>query len=319
MVPFVDEKVRELHVTVTATAAAASGELRANAPAGWSVEPATRPFELAKKGDTLAVTFRVRPPKHEEAAQLAFSATVGGATVTTSVQRIEHAHIPMITFSPPATVRAVRFDLKRGGARVGYIPGAGDEVPAALRQAGYEVTLLSDEALTGPLARFDAIVIGVRAFNVNPKLVHFHTKLMDYVKAGGVLVAQYNTQNRLSKLAGDIGPFSFNVSQDRVTDENAPVEMTENPIWNVPNKIEARDFAGWVQERGLYFADKWDDHYQTPLATHDPGEPAKKGGLLVATVGKGRFVYTGLAFFRQLPAGVPGAFRLFANLLAHGK
>jgi hypothetical protein len=140
---------------------------------------------------------------------------------------------------------------------------------------------------------------------------------MDYVHAGGTLVVQYNTHNRISHIAGEIGPYPFSISQERVTDETAPVELAPDPILRAPNRITARDFEGWVQERGLYFADKWDSHYQAPLSLHDPGEPARRGALLIAHFGKGRFVYTGLAFFRQLPAGVAGAYRLFANLISH--
>ena len=144
---------------------------------------------------------------------------------------------------------------------------------------------------------------------------------MDYVSQGGVLVVQYSTQNRISKVAGQIGPWPFNISQDRVTDENAPIELLDprHRYFSLPNKIAETDFAGWVQERGLYFADTWDEHYQPLMAMHDPGEPPRKGSLLVGHFGKGTFVYTGLAFFRQLPAGVPGAYRIFANLLSHDR
>jgi hypothetical protein len=168
---------------------------------------------------------------------------------------------------------------------------------------------------------YDAIVTGVRAFNVNPHLMQVKNRLMEYVKNGGTLLVQYNTQNRLSRLSGELGPYSFNISQDRVTDENAPVELADDPLLKSPNRISADDFAGWVQERGLYFADKWDEHYRPLLTMHDPGETPKKGALLAAKYGKGHFIYAGIAFFRQLPAGVPGAFRLFANLLggAHGR
>src|SRR5206468_11592329 len=189
---------------------------------------------------------------------------------------------------------------------------------------GYDVTILGDGDLdAGPAAlrRFDAIVTGVRAFNVSDKLRGVHPTLMAYVEAGGVLVVQYNTNNRLAPLTAPLGPFPFDIGQQRVTDEAAAVTFTapRHPAVTSPNALGPADFDGWVQERGLYFAEKWDTHYETPLAMHDPGEAPLAGGVLWAHAGQGTFVYTGLAFFRQLPAGVPGAFRLFANLLAGGK
>jgi hypothetical protein len=219
-------------------------------------------------------------------------------------------------------VKLLRVDLKRGVSRIGYIPGAGDEVVASLRQAGYDVTILGDEALSkAPLAEYQAIVVGVRAFNTNEKMPRYHDRLMDFVRAGGTLVVQYNTQNRISSIVGPIGPWPFNISQDRVTNEDAAVELLDphHALFQRPNRIGADDFSGWVQERGLYFADTWDPQYKPLMSMNDPGETAKKGSLLVGRYGKGLFVYTGLAFFRQLPAGVPGAYRLFANLLSHGR
>jgi hypothetical protein len=181
------------------------------------------------------------------------------------------------------------------------------------------VTILTEEKLAKEPLKYDAIITGVRAYNVHPWLWSLNKKLLEYVHSGGTMLVQYNTQNRISKLPGEIGPYPFHISQDRVTDEKAAVALAHDPLLNTPNKIEAGDFSGWVQERGLYFADKWDDHYKPLLTMNDPGESAKKGALLAAEYGKGRFVYTGIAFFRQLPAGVPGAFRLFANLIAHQK
>jgi LmbE family N-acetylglucosaminyl deacetylase len=319
---FAEPRKKSIAVTVTATAGAAAGELRPNDPGeGWSVSPAARPFKLAKKGDSVSLSFDVMPPAAagDRSATLSFATDVGGLRVHTGVRRIEYTHLPIMTLSPAAEVKLVRLQLKRGAGRVGYIPGAGDEVPAALRQAGYDVTVLSEDALRGQLDKFSAIVTGIRAFNVNPRLAALHDRLMAWVAGGGTLLVQYNTQNRLSKLAGELGPYPFNISQERVTDESAAVTLADHPLLHAPNAIGARDFEGWVQERGLYFADKWDPKY-TPLATlADPGEPPRKGALLVAAHGKGRFIYTGLAFFRQLPAGVPGAYRLFANLLSHGR
>jgi hypothetical protein len=250
-------------------------------------------------------------------------ADVGGAQLSRGVVRIEHAHIPIQTYLLPSEVRLVPVDLAVAGKRIGYVPGPGDEVPASLRQVGYEVSILNDEALAAgglALAHFDAILVGVRAFNTNERLRAAHAALMAYVNGGGTLVLQYNTNNRLAPLTVPLGPWPFDIGQKRVTDETAAVTFTASghPALTTPNVIGSADFEGWVQERGLYFAEKWDSNYQTPLAMHDPGEAPQVGSLLWARAGKGTFVYTGLAFFRQLPAGVPGAYRLFANLLAGG-
>jgi hypothetical protein len=241
-------------------------------------------------------------------------------------QRLEwiaHDHIPIQMMLTPAEVRLVPVDLRRVGQRIGYVPGAGDEVATSLERVGYQVVVLDEAALTAaPLGGLDAIVLGVRAFNTNDRLRFHRDRLLDYVHKGGTLVVQYNTNNRLAKLEGGLGPLPFDIGRDRVTDETAPVafEQPKHPLLNHPNKITAADFEGWVQERGLYFASSWDKGYETPLAMADPGEGSpSKGSLLFARHGKGTFVYTGLAFFRQLPAGVPGAYRLFANLIAHGK
>jgi LmbE family N-acetylglucosaminyl deacetylase len=319
--------VQPLTVHLLAGVPSATGVLRAEVPAGWTVEPASAPFALGAVGSEAALTFRVRASvaADESAAPalLRVVAELGGARLSRGVVTIEHAHIPIQTYLVPADVRLVPVDLAVTGKRIGYIPGPGDEVPASLRQVGYQVTILGEDTLAAgapALAHLDAIVVGVRAFNSNERLRAAHAALMAYVSNGGTLVLQYNTNNRLAPLTVPLGPWPFDIGQKRVTDETAAVAVTapRHPALTTPNAIGPKDFQGWVQERGLYFADKWDSHYQTPLSMHDPGEAPQAGSLLWARYGKGTFVYTGLAFFRQLPAGVPGAYRLFANLLAGG-
>lgn len=326
---FADGNPRELRVRLRASRAAVAGTLRPEAPAEFSLDPASARFDLAEGGAEQELTFRVKPrarPAGDGAAiqgELRFVADVGGAALPLrEVIRADYAHIPIQTTLPLAAVRVSRFDLERGITRVGYVPGAGDDVPAALRVAGYEVVILSGEALAAePLERFEAIVLGVRAFNTNPRLAPLHDRLMRYVEGGGTLLVQYNTQNWMSRVAGSMGPWPLALSQERVTDETAAVHrlLPDHPVFKTPNRIVDRDFDGWVQERGLYFAGTWDDRYQTPIGMHDPGEPERQGSVVIARHGKGTFVYTGLSFFRQLPAGVSGAYRLFANLLAHGR
>ena len=322
---------RSLGVRLTAVAAPISGTLHPEIPAGWSVSPASAPFELAAKGDEKEILFQIQPStklgsQASARGVLRFSAAVGAERFSLGQTRIEHSHIPMQTILAKADVQLVAFPLERRGTRIAYLPGPGDEIPASLRQAGYQVTVISDPVLAdaaasqsaAAFATFDAVVTGVRAFNSNARVRAAHAALLAYVQAGGTLVVQYNTNNRLIPLNTPIGPFPLAIGQERVTDENAPVTfiLPAHSILNSPNKISERDFEGWQQERGLYFASTWDARYQTVVSMNDPGEPGLRGGILVARYGKGTFIYTGLAFFRQLPAGVPGAFRLFANLLA---
>jgi len=313
---FPDAGARDLAVLVRSFTGA-SGAVALEIPPGFAVSPAEVPFRLEPGGEATA-TFRVTPPRTTATGTLRAVATVAGKRFDRGLRRVEYAHIPIQTWLPPAEVKVTRVDLVHSRRRIGYVPGPGDEVPEALRQAGYEVTLLTAAELRErPLDRFEAIVFGIRAFNVEPRLAALHGKLMAYVEGGGTIVVQYLTSNWISTAPADIGPYPLTIGRARVTDENAAVEATSHPVLLAPNRIGAEDWGGWVQERGLYFGEKWDARYAAPLSMHDPGEKAQQGALLVGRFGKGVFVYTGLAFFRQLPAGVPGAFRLFANLLDH--
>ncbi|HZR10071.1 MAG TPA: PIG-L family deacetylase [Myxococcales bacterium] len=315
-----DAAPRQLRVSVRASAGPVEGTALVEAPAEFSVEPRQRPFRL-ESGETELV-FDVRAMPHAREGQLRLSVKVGGAAFDRGLRRLDYAHIPPQAWHPESRVRLVHLDLRRGSARtIGYIAGAGDEVSAVLAQLGYQVTSLDETAVRErDLSAFDAIVVGVRAYNVNPWLAALKGKLLAYVEHGGVLVTQYNTKNFISKLPEPLGPYPMTIAQQRVTDETAEVAFVQDDaVLRAPNRIGPEDFAGWVQERGLYFVEKWDDRYTAPLSMHDPGEQPLRGSLLIARVGKGRFVYTGLAFFRQLPAGVPGAVRLFANLLSRDR
>jgi LmbE family N-acetylglucosaminyl deacetylase len=236
-----------------------------------------------------------------------------------ALHKINYDHIPEVNYNFYDQVPVLKIDLKISGTLVGYIPGAGDKVPQALEQMGYKVMLLKQADLTAAnLKQFDAIVTGVRAYNTNEWLSSSYGALMQYVKDGGVLLTQYNTSSSIGPVKAKISPYPFTISRSRVTDEEAAVNflLPDHPALNYPNKITQKDFEGWVQERSIYNAESIDPAYQRILSMKDPNEKEQDGSLIIANYGKGRFVYTGLVFFRELPAGVPGAYRLFANLIA---
>jgi hypothetical protein len=290
------------------------------APAGWTVTPASQPFRLPAAGEHARFTFAVTAPARPTTAAHEASVEMNGRRFNQQRVELRYDHIPLQLLQPAARLKAVSLELAIRGARVGYLAGAGDEVAACLEQMGYAVTPLSGADLTpGRLRALDAVVIGIRAFNVRTDLAGHLPALLAYVEAGGTVVAQYNQSDGLA--AGWLAPFHLRISRERVTDERAPVTVLapDHPALATPNRITAADFDGWVQERGLYFPDQWDGGFTALLASGDPGETPLAGGLLVARHGQGYFVYTSLAWFRQLPEGVPGAYRLFANLVSLGK
>jgi LmbE family N-acetylglucosaminyl deacetylase len=317
---FPNGATQSVPVVLAAGKAEATGKVRLEVPQGWRVEPAEVPFQLAARGDERTVQFQLTPPKGAtERARLRVVVDSGGRSESWRVRTVTHEHIPPQAVRQPSEATLVPFALATKVKRLGYIPGPGDRVAESLAAVGYEVTLLPEERLASEkLDRFEAIVVGVRAFNANPRLAIHRERLMQYVERGGRLLVQYNTNSRVGPLNASLGPYPLEIGRDRVTDETAamtPVDPKE-PLLSAPNKLTASDFEGWVQERGLYFASKWDERYRPVFSMNDPGEEPLRGGLLVAHHGKGTFIYTGIAFFRQLPAGVPGSYRLLANLLA---
>jgi LmbE family N-acetylglucosaminyl deacetylase len=324
----IDEKVymlpgntpKEVKMVVKSGMDKMNGTLRFDLPPGWTVAPAKVPFSLAKKGDEQSVTVTVTPPKDAvNAVTFKAIADVNGRSFSYSVARISYPHIPEEVVFSAAEVKLVPLDVKIAGKRIGYIPGAGDAIPASLRNIGYTVEELTDEQIdNSDLSKYDAIVVGVRAYNTNDRMSFHYTKLMKYVENGGNLIVQYNTANNISSISSDIGPYPFALSRDRVTVEESPVTFLDpsHAALTTPNKITQKDFEGWIQERGLYFAKDWDSKYVAPLEMNEPNEKPNKGSLIIVPYGKGNFVYTGISFFRELPAGVPGAYRLFVNLLS---
>jgi len=279
-----------------------------------------------QKGEETTANFEVPAPAAQGVTEDTAEVRVGDKTVNLATQLIDYPHIPPQYLFPPATVKLVRVDVRNPAKNIGYVMGAGDEVPDALRQMGSTVTLLTaDDLSCGDLSRFDAIVAGVRAYNTRTDLVANQQRLVDYVHDGGTLVVQYNTINAYTGEGGGVlehaGPWPIQIGRARVTVEESPVAFPHpaNPLLHKPNEITEHDFDGWIQERGLYFASTWDSHYTPLFETHDPGEQPLLGATLAAHYGKGAFVFTAFSWFRELPAGVPGAFRIFANLLSAGK
>jgi len=333
VVPISDStQVREFRVSVSNNSGAeAKGSLRLVAPSSWHVEPDSANFALARRGESFARTFKVNIPGKVGTGtyQIEAVAEMGSREFRTGYRIITYPQIWTRHLYRPARSQLEVFDVKIApGLRVGYVAGAGDEVPSSLEQLGVEVQMLSATDLAyGDLNRFDAIVTGIRAYNVNADLLANNQRLLGYVQQGGTLIVQYvrparRLANRNDEYNFLYGPYPMNNSgRDRITVEEAPIEILapEHPLFVKPNKIGAADFDGWVQERGLYLMDRWDPKYQALLSGNDPGEDPKTGGMLVARSGNGFFIYTAYAWFRQLPAGVPGAYRMFANMLSVGK
>jgi hypothetical protein len=317
---FPTNQPKPVSVRVTAATGAVKGELKLAAPQGWEISPASIPIDLKAANAEMVATFSVKPPNQNSEGTLRAIVSIDGRDYSLQRVRISYPHIGVQTLMPPAEVKLVRADIRKSSDRIGYIPGAGDDVPESLRQIGYSVKILSEPEITAKnLAQFSAVVLGIRAYNTQDRISNWLPELFDYVKNGGLAIVQYNTTADLK--TNQFGPYPLEISRDRVTDENTPVRVLapKSPLMNIPNKITPKDFDGWVQERGLYFPNKWDAAYSPILSCNDPKEKPLDGGLLVAKSGKGFFVYTSYSWFRQLPAGVPGAYRLFANMLSLGK
>ncbi|TVT43488.1 LmbE family protein [Hymenobacter setariae] len=343
---FADQQPKQVPVTLRAGQAGVAGSLALQVPSGWQAEPATVAFTLKNKDDEQTVNFTLRPlaSAAEGKAELRAVATVGTEQYSRGIQQIIYPHIPTQTLFPEATAPLVRLNVARGHTKnIGYLMGAGDEVPEALRQLGYTVSLLdpATDLTADRLGKYDAVVLGVRAYNVLDRLKTQQAQLLKYVENGGTMLVQY-VVNR-GTVMSEIGPYPLTLSADRVTVENTPVTFLPTPggavvvrqapkanpksaapslaqgLLATPNKLTPADFStGWVQEQGLYYPSQWDAHYQPVIASHDPGETEKQSAILVAPYGKGRYIYTGLSLFRELPAGVPGAYRILANLVESG-
>ena len=310
---------KDVEVKVKSAASDQSGKVYLPLPEGWTTQPEFHEFNITQKGEEQTFIFQVTPPASQSEIFVSPVVEANGKKYSQDMVSIDYDHIPYQSVLLEPKAKLVNIDININGRYIAYIQGAGDEIPSNLEQVGYQVEELSiDDITSDNLSRYNAVVMGIRAYNIWDNIKFKQAELLEYVNKGGTLVIQYNTSRSLK--TDQLGPYPLSLSRERVTVEEAPVTILapEHPVMTTPNKITTADFNGWVQERGLYFPNEWDEKYTPILASNDPGEDPLKGGLLVAPYGEGWYVYTGYSWFRELPAGVPGAYRIFANMLSLG-
>ena len=314
---FNSSKPKEFKVKIKAHKDNVSGFVKLQANENWTISPKQIPFIIDTKNEEQTVVFNITPSENEITSTLNIIANSNGNEFTKELVQIDYAHIPKQTILENSQAKIVRLNIQTKGKNIGYLMGAGDEVAKNLENLDFNITNLTSNDLTFEnLQKFDAVILGIRAFNVVEELKYKNKILFDYVQNGGNLIVQYNTTNNL--VTNEIAPYNLKISRDRVTNENAPVTFLNknHKVLNEPNRISAEDFKNWIQEQGLYYPSEWSNEFIPILASHDDGESTKKGALLIAKYGKGNYIYTGLSFFRELPEGVSGAYRLLANIIA---
>jgi hypothetical protein len=314
---FPDNNAKTFNFSLVSHSDNLNGTVKVLLSENWKIEPQNIPFSIKNSGEEKELSFRIFPPEKNSEAVMAFKINTNKGNSENEIIEINYKHILPQTYFPKAEIKLVKVDLQKKISSIGYLMGAGDEIPDNLRQIGYKVTnLTTDDLELKSLKQFDTVIMGVRAYNTIDKLRVLNPNLLEYVNSGGTVLVQYNTNGKLA--TEDIGPYPFHISRDRVTEENSQVKYLnpDHQLLNYPNKILLSDFDGWVQERGLYFPDSWDPKYETVIGCNDEGETLKTGGILFTKYGKGVFIYTGYSFFRQLPEGVPGAYKLFVNLIS---
>jgi LmbE family N-acetylglucosaminyl deacetylase len=317
---FNNDRDKTITVKVKAGKDNLNGNIKLELPEGWQVSPTEIPFTIDKKGQEIVAVFSVSPSKEVGENSIKSIVTVDGLTYDLNKIDINYPHIYKQMVLKSAEAKLIRLKIKTKNEKIAYIMGAGDEVPKSLIQMGYEVDILKpDEITTEKLENYDVVMTGIRAYNVVNALAFKQNLLLDFVKNGKTMIVQYNTTDDL--VTKDMSPFPLKISRDRVTEENAEVRFLnpKHPVLNYPNKISNEDFKDWIQEQGLYYPNEWDEAFTPILSSNDKGEKPKNGALLIAKYGKGNYIYTGLSFFRELPEGVSGAFRLLANIIAIGK
>ena len=319
VIPLGGKRQKEFTVNIeNQSTTGVDGDVRLVVPQGWTVSPATQPVKFTRQGEKASAQFMVTAPAVGGDFKVRAIARIGSQEFQTGYTVVAYPHIEAHYLYAPAESTVEVFDVKTAISSLGYIEGVGDTVPDALRQLGINVVMLTPQDLaTGDLSKFPTIVLGVRAYSARDDVRSYNKRLLDYVSNGGNLVVQYNRSEDVGNL--QFGPYPFTINNnDRVTKEEAPVKVLQpsHPVFNVPNKITPGDFDGWVQERGTYFMRTWDPRYTPLLESGDPGEMPLEGGLVTVKYGKGTYTYTGYVFFRELPAGIKGAYRLFANLVS---
>ncbi len=321
VVIFSEDEARQIPVTVKGFRDNISGTVHMNVPEGWMVSPNEISFTMTSKGEEVNFEFTVTPTMEQSEGYVRPFVVIDGQKFDQSMVELNYEHIPKQLVLLPSESKVARLNLVKKGKSIAYIKGAGDEVPKYLKQIGYVVTeVVPKNISTGLLQQFDAVILGIRAYNTVPELKVKQAAILDYVYQGGNVIVQYNTSRGLV-LEDNLAPYMLELSRDRITDENAKVSFLnkDHEVMNYPNKITAKDFDGWVQERGLYFPNKWAKEFSPILSFQENGDDPMKGSLLVAKYGEGYYMYTGLSFFRELPAGVPGAYKLFTNMISMGK
>ena len=317
VVVFANHAYQEIKVSVRSGKDQLKGSLALNLPKTWKVEPSSQPFELKEKGEIQTFVFKVSPPEKQETAIASAIIELNGEKYNYSFTEISYDHFPAQLLFNKAQIKFVKVDLEKGNEKIGYVMGAGDNIPENLQQIGYDVDIINNLDFSEQvLDQYDVIILGIRALNTVDRLRFDMDKLVDFVYRGGNLIIQYNTSHRL--VTEEFAPYTLSLSRDRVAVEGAEVKILEenHPVLNQPNRINQNDFDDWVQERGLYFPGTWSEEYKAILSSHDPGEEPLDGGLLIAKYGKGNYIYSSYSWFRELPAGVPGAYRLFVNMLS---
>jgi hypothetical protein len=311
---------RTVSLSLTAVQDSVDGQLQlTTSDPAWKVVPENIAWSFTRAGESKVIECSITPPDQTSKADLVPVITVGGTDYHHKITTLDYSHIPYLSVVRDATVHLQSLEIKITPRKIGYLTGAGDEVPASLRQIGYQVDILHADQLTpAELAGYQVVILGVRAYNTIEALGYKNHILFDWVSQGGTLITQYNVSRGL--VTEEIAPYPLTLSRDRITEENAPVTILDpaHQAVNFPNKITKEDFEGWVQERGLYYPNAWDEHFVPLLEMNDTGEASTKGALLVAPYGKGYYVYSGLSWFRHLPAGNPGPYRLLSNLISLG-
>jgi LmbE family N-acetylglucosaminyl deacetylase len=319
---FNSTKSKTISLKIKAGKSQLQGKIKLEIPENWKVSPSESNFKLERKGEEQLFVFKVTPSKEESEVILKSKITIGVSDKVYDKNQVDinYNHIYKQMILKPAEAKAIKLDIKTKNEKIAYIMGAGDEVPKSLSQMGYEVEIIKPTDIsTQKLQNFDVVITGIRAYNIVTELAFKQQILFDFVKNGKTMIVQYNTTDDL--VTKELAPFPLKISRDRVTEENAEVRFLapEHPILNYPNKVTSKDFEGWKQEQGLYYPAEYDASFTAILSANDKGEKEKKGALLVAKYGKGNYIYTGLSFFRELPEGVSGAFRLLANMISIGK